>query len=127
MRSYDVAVASLAIGAPRKWTDNVISQHSLPDVISERRGVARRITHPGLVRLALVRELQMELGIGVADALKVADDVLRQGSGGVHRAGALTLQVDLEALERRLARHLAEALESAPAPRRGRPPSRPGT
>jgi hypothetical protein len=125
LRSYDVAIASLAIGAPRKWTDNVISQHTLPDVISERRGVARRITYPGLVRLALVRELQTELGIGIADALVVADNVLRQESGGVHRAGALTLRVDLEALERRLSRHLGDALESAPAPRRGRPPSRP--
>lgn len=125
MRSYDVAVASLAIGAPRKWTDNVISQHRLPDIFSERRGVARRITHPGLIRLALVRELQMELGIGIADALIVADDVLREGSEGVHHAGVITLQADLAALERRLTRQLEEVLESAPAPRRGRPPSRP--
>ena len=44
MRSYDVAVASLAIDATSKWTDNILSQHAVLGVISARRGVARRIS-----------------------------------------------------------------------------------
>ena len=57
MRSYSVAVAALAIGAPRKWTDNVLSQHQLPEIVSVRQGVARRIPYHTLIQLALIREL----------------------------------------------------------------------
>ena len=29
MRSYDIAIASLTIDAPAKWTDNLLSQHAV--------------------------------------------------------------------------------------------------
>lgn len=124
MRSYSVAVASLAIGAPARWTDNLLSQHRLPDVISSRHGVPRRIGYLAVVRLGLVRELHTQLGIGVADAVAIAARMLDSESDGVHSAGMLSVRVDVSALERRIQQRLAEALESAPTPRRGRPPSR---
>ena len=127
MRFYDVAVASLAIDAPLKWTDNLISQHRLPDVLSERRGVARRISYPGLVRLALIRQLHADLALGVGDAVRVAGQLLDSGSNGVYASGQLRLTVDRPALERALDLRLSEVLESAPAPRRGRPPKSPTT
>ena len=127
MRSYDVAIASLAVDAPLKWTDNLLSQHRLPDVVSERRGVARRISYSGLVRLALIRQLHVELALGVGDAVRVADQLLDSGGTGVHESGHLRLTVDRPALERALDLRLAEVLESAPAPRRGRPLKSPRT
>ena len=127
MRSYDVAIASLAIDAPSKWTDNLLSQHRLPDVVSERRGVARRISYSGLVRLALIRQLHVELALGVGDAVRVADQLLDSGGTGVYESGQLRLTVDRPALERALDLRLTEVLESAPAPRRGRPPNSPRT
>lgn len=124
MRSYDVAVASLAIGAPPKWTDNTISQHAVADIVSARRGVARRIPHHVLLRLALTRQLHCELGLGVSDALHLAAKLLDSEGDGVHQSGHLRLALDLPAFEHALNVRLHDALESAPAPRRGRPARR---
>lgn len=124
MRSYDVAIASLAIGASRKWTDNVIAQYSLPGVISVRRGVARRIERPALMLLALARELHVGMDMSVRQALSLAHELLQEGEGGGVRRGVLLIDVDRDALEGALDDRLREALESAPAPRRGRPPRR---
>ena len=122
MRSYDVAIASLAIDAPTKWTDNLISHYRLSGIVSERRGISRRISHGGLVRLALVRQLHTGLGLGAGDAVRVAQELLESGGTGVYASGQLRLTIDLPALERALDARLAEVLESAPTPRRGRPP-----
>lgn len=124
MRSYNIAISSLAIDAPVRWTDNLLSQYAIPGVISTRRGVARRISYPALTRLALIRQLHTQLGFGVADAIRIAPKFFDSGGSGVHDSGHLRLTVDLPALERALDARLAEALESAPAPRRGRPPKR---
>lgn len=124
MRLYNIAVSSLAIDAPIKWTDNLLSHHRLPGVISVRRGVTRGIPHEALVRLAIVRELHVRLGLGVADAVKLANHLLEAKGAGVHESGQLRVFIDLPALRRALDTRLREALESAPAPRRGRPPRR---
>ena len=127
MRSYDVAVASLAIDAPSKWTDNLLTQHTIPHVISARRGIPRRITHPALIRIALIRQLHASLGVSVADAVRIAAHLLESEAPAVYESGQLTLLVDLRRLERELNERLARVLESAPAPRRGRPPTKPRT
>lgn len=125
MRLYDVGVATLAIGAPRKWTDNVLSQHSIPGVLAVRQGVARRISYQALIRLAIIRQLHTELGVGVADAIHFAGRLLDSGQSGVLAAGHLGLSVDLAALRTAVDERLAAALESSPSPRRGRPPGKP--
>ncbi len=127
MRSYDVAVASLAIHASSKWTDNLLTHHTIPNVISARRGIARRITHPALVRIALIRQLHASLGVSVADGVRIAAHLLESESPCVYTSGQLTLAVDLKTLEHELNIRLASVLESAPTPRRGRPPSNPRT
>jgi hypothetical protein len=121
---YDVAVSSLAIDAPAKWTDNLLSEHTLPDIISAHRGIARRIAYPALVRLALIRQLHTGLGLGVGDAVRVAGDLLDSEGTDVHESGHLRLTYDRVGLERALNERLASVLESAPAPRRGRPPKK---
>ena len=125
MRSYDVAVASLAIDAPSKWTDNLLSQHTIPDVVSARRGITRRITHPALIRIALIRQLHVSIGVSVADAVRIAADLLSPDSPPAHRIGLVSIHVDFKELERQLDDRLAGALESAPSPRRGRPTRKP--
>jgi hypothetical protein len=124
MRSYSVAISSLAIGAPHKWLDNLLSHFPLPDVASERRGVARRVPHSALLRLALARELHLELGMGIRDALALAGDLLSSSEGAVSRGGHLRVTCDRRALEQSVSARLRDALESAPAPRRGRPAKR---
>ena len=127
MRSYSIAITSLAIDAPTKWADNLLSQHSIPDVINARRGVARRIRHSALIRIAVIRQLHVQLGTGVADGVRIAAQLLDSMPAGVHKSGQITLTIDLPELERSLNRRLADALESAPATRRGRPPTKPKT
>jgi hypothetical protein len=122
--SYDIAIASLAIDAPQKWIDNLLSQHFVPDVVMEKRGVARKISYGAVVRLALARELHVVLGMSVREALALAESLLEPSDGGVHVRGHLRVTVDRSGLERALNERLREALESAPTPRRGRPPQR---
>lgn len=126
MRSYDVAVTSLAINAPQKWVDNVLSQHPIPEVGGTRRGVGRRIPYQALVRLALVRELHLALGTSVREAVLLAATLLDPASGGVHVRGPLRVTFDRLALEQTLNERLREALESAPISTRGRRPQRSG-
>jgi hypothetical protein len=124
-RLYDIAVASLAIRAPVKWTDNLLSQHTIPDVHRIARGVARGISWSALVQIALVRELHVRLGCAVHQAVSLATDLLASPDGSASSADYVTLLVDRPAFERALQLRLADALEMAPRPRRGRPPSRP--
>ena len=124
MRLYSVAVASVAIGAPEKWTDNLIAHHDLPGVQSRARGVARGISWPALVHIALIRELHLEVGCSVRDALVLAAALIASSGSRVATGSHLTIAFDRERFERELHRHLVDALESAPRPRRGRPRQR---
>ncbi|HET7188802.1 MAG TPA: hypothetical protein VFI52_11635 [Gemmatimonadaceae bacterium] len=66
----------------------------------------------------------MSLAIGVRDALQLATRLLADEAGDEWRDGPIRIVLDRAALERALDERLRFALESAPAPRRGRPPSR---
>ena len=124
MRLYSVAVTSLAVGAPLKWTDNLIAHHALAEVRSRTRGVSRGVSWAGVVRIALIRVLHLELGCGVQEAVALSQSLLQTPGGQMTLGGHLSLAVDRMALERDLQERLADALETAPRPRRGRPPRR---
>lgn len=121
MRFYSVAVVSLTAQAPTKWTDNLLSQHSVPGVAHRERGVARGVSWNALVRIALIRMLSQELGCGVREALQLAAALLDGSPGPLQISSFLTLRFDRVALEATLQDRLKEAIESAPRPRRGRP------
>ena len=121
MRLYSVAIASVAIGAPEKWTDNLIAHHEVAGVQSRTRGVARGISWPALVHIALVRELNKSIGCSVRDAISLAAALLASPGGSLAAGLHLTLTFERDRFERDLHRHLVDALESAPRPRRGRP------
>lgn len=123
--SYDVAVAALAIDAPLKWLDNLLSRHRIPGVEQARQGVTRRLSRDALATIALVRLLCTDLGVPVERAVDLAvrlcasdDDMLLMA------AGTLTLAVDRADLAQRIAARLPDAVESAPRRPRGRPPIR---
>lgn len=125
MRTYSVALAALAVDAPDKWLDNLLSQHDAFKIVSlGQRGKARRIAYPVLVKIAVVRELCESLGVSVAVAVQIAEELLSAKGASVRRGGQLTIALDRPALETALATRLGSALESAPSPRRGRPPRR---
>jgi hypothetical protein len=124
VRSYSVAVVSLAIGAPTKWTDNLMAHHDLPDVRSRARGVARGVAWAAVVRIAVIRELHVALGCGVREAVALSNELLREPASQVRVGRWSTLGFDRRALEHDVQLRLAEVLESAPRPRRGRPARR---
>ncbi len=124
MRLYSVAVAALAIDAPLKWLDNLLSHHTIPNVLAERRGVARKIPHPALIHLALARELHIALKLSTRDALALATALLALDDDAVHESGHVRVSFNRLALERDVAARLRTALETAPMPRRGPTPKR---
>jgi hypothetical protein len=126
VRYYDVAMASLAITAPIKWTDNLLSHHVLPGVTARRRGVARRISRDALIVLALTRELHISLDMSVRAAVAAARAMLAPGGAGVLQSGHVRVTVDRASLEHAVDLRLRDALETAPVRRRGRPPLRVG-
>lgn len=124
MRFYTVAIVSLAIDAPVKWTDNILSHHEIAEVVAEKRGIARRIPHRALLRLALIRQLQQEVGVGAREAVTISATLLGAGAREVRVGSSVSLRLDVPSLEQLVAVRLQAALESAPAPRRGRPRGR---
>ena len=121
MPLYSVGIASLVIKAPTKWTDNVLTHHHLPEIASTNRGADRGIPHSGLVRLAIIRLLHQDLGLGVRDAVRISLEMYNGDGLCMYRRGPISLAIDGLAVERSVETRLAEVLESAPVRRRGRP------
>jgi len=124
LRLYSVAVTSLAVQAPLKWTDNLLSHHDLQGVQGKTRGVARGVSWKALVHIALVRELHVRLGCAVRDAVSFASSILESPASALEAGPHLMISFDRARFEHDLHRRLSEALEIAPRPRRGRPVQR---
>ena len=130
MRGYSVATAALALDVDAKWLDNLLSQHRVPGVAQARQGVQRRIQPEALYLIATAHGLNHDFQVPVATALRLAHELWAKpesgtgdGSGRFSR-GDLAVSVNREEMRTRLDASLAEAVEIAPRPRRGRPPSR---
>ena len=129
MRGYSVATAALALGVETKWLDNLLSQNRVPGVAQSRQGVQRRIQPAALYLIATLHALNRDLQIPVATALRLAHGIWlgseREGSAGelaTFPVGEIALQLNRADLKRRMDQALAEAVEMAPRPKRGRPP-----
>lgn len=103
--------------------DNLLSQHDVPDVVHHERGSARGISWNGLIRIALIRLLNQDLGCGVREAVALASQLIDQ-SGTAIKGGVVMIHFDRASLEATLRDRLSDVIESAPRPRRGRPPRR---
>jgi len=124
MRLYSVAIVSLVVGAPARWTDNLLAQHDIPEIAHRQRGVARGVSWNAVVRIALIRSLHERLGCGVREAVALAAALIEAPALPLDPRGGLSLAFDRSALEGELQARLRDAIETAPRPRRGRPPRR---
>lgn len=126
-RSYTVVAAAFALDVAPKWLDNFLSQHVVPGVVAAERGVARRVPLSALVLIAIARDLQRGLGVGLGRGLEAARKLVDgDGNPGVLPVGdAGVLRVDLGVLRRAIEDRLVIAMEILVPPRRGRPPGRP--
>lgn len=120
-RAYTVGAVALALDVTAKWIDNVLSHHTVRGVAQERQGVSRKVTLEGLLQLALAIILIEDLEIPTSSALSLANTLTDSG-GSVKTPAGISIDLDLAAIRARLETRLAQAVEIAPVPRRGRPP-----
>ena len=120
-RAYTIATAALTLGIPVKWLDNTLSHIRVVGVQQERQGVARRLTIDALVILGIALMLIKDLEMPVASAVKVAEQLARNG-GRYSSPEGLTVDLSLDKITASLIERLENAVEIAPIPRRGRPP-----
>ena len=123
MRAYTVAATAVTLGVTRKWVDNVLSHHRVDGVHQARQGILRRVTPSGLLNLEIALGLGRVLGIPIARALDISNDLMAAKGGEIQLSGPplITLRVDVDTMERALNARLEHALEMTPIPRRGRP------
>jgi hypothetical protein len=121
-RAYTVATAALALGMPVKWVDNVLSHNKLSGIRQERQGIARRLSVEGLLILALTALLIHELGLTTVRAITIAEGII-EGDGRHVVGPGFTVEIDLSTFRASLLDRLESAVEIAPVPRRGRPPT----
>jgi hypothetical protein len=127
MAAYSIATAALALGVDRKRLENILSRQDVPGTRRGRQGQARRLSREATVNLAAMIQLEDIFSIpapAAADLIRTARELSRSPSGSVQiLRGSVGLIIDFAALESTLLAQLSEALEMAPRPRRGRPPS----
>jgi len=121
-RAYTVATVALALGTSTKWLDNVLSHHRVAGVVQERQGISRKLTVDGSLVLALSITLIQDLSLPTPRALKVAEE-MAANDGRYQSPQGLNLALDLSAFRTELLLRLEHAVEIAPIPKRGRPPS----
>jgi hypothetical protein len=121
-RAYTVATAALTLGTTVKWLDNVLSHNVVSGVDVKRQGVSRRLSIEAILVLEVVSLLIQDLGLPVPAAITVAEAVIRTG-GGYRTDHGLSVEVGLATLRETLLQRLEAAVETAPIPKRGRPPT----
>lgn len=121
-RAYTVGTVALALDILPKWIDNVLSHHTVPGVAQKRQGVSRRVSLEGVLRLGIANLLMEELGVQTANAINLAGS-LTSTDGNYRTPAGLALHLDLAAIRADFEARLGQAVEIAPVPRRGRPPS----
>jgi hypothetical protein len=121
-RSYTVATAALTLGTTVKWLDNVLSHHSINGVQKQRQGIPRRLSVEGILVLSLVVLLIQDLGVPTPHAIDLAE-MLTHGKGRLDTSHGITIALDLSEVQQRLLERLESAVEAAPVPKRGRPPT----
>ncbi|MGH7652688.1 MAG: hypothetical protein ACREMS_12715 [Gemmatimonadaceae bacterium] len=118
-RAYTLATAALALGAPNKWLDNVLSHYTVPGVEQKRQGITRRLSVDGLVVLGIALLLMREVGLPALRAIDTAQHLAN--NNGSYQFERLSLSIDLAAFRNELLVRLENAVEIAPVPKRGRP------
>ena len=124
MRAYTVAAVAVTLKVPAKWIDNVLSHHNVPGVSQTRQGVSRKLTPQAVTTLEIALQLLRSISLPVARALEIAHALAQSGEtpARVSLSSSVDIVVDVSAITVETSRRLADAVEIAPQPRRGRPP-----
>ncbi len=124
MPLFNTATTASALGVTPKWLDNLLSHNNLAGLPQESQGVARRLSISVITQLALAKELIDQLGVPSPAALAIAARALQEPPGECYLSPHLRLSLDIASLKSQVLDRLTHAVETAPTPRRGRPPKR---
>lgn len=124
MRAYTVAAAAVSLGISPKALDNVLVRYEIAGVSRARQGVSRRLTARAILSLDIAFRLARSSAMPIGRALQLASRVLHDEKAIIELEQGISLSFDVSRLRLDLDSRLAEAVEMAPAPRRGRPPAR---
>ena len=124
MRGYTVTTVAVTLGMSPKWVDNVLSHYRVQGVSQARQGVARRITPQAVLILEIALRLSRSLAAPIQRSLEMATDLSRVGGqeARIILTPVADLVMNVAAVEAETMLRLADAVEVAPVPRRGRPP-----
>ena len=124
MRAYTVAAVAVTLKVPSKWIDNVLSHHSVPGVSQKRQGITRKLSPHAVAILEITLQLIRFASVPLARALEIARQVsqIETPEARVPFSNSVAIVVDTSVMNADIAARLAEAVEIAPRPRRGRPP-----
>jgi hypothetical protein len=121
-RVYTSPTVALTLGTTAKWLDNVLSHYTVPGVQQKRQGISRRLGLDGILVLAIGLRLIQDLGLAIPHALHLAEALAKKGGREITPHG-FEISLGLDALRERVLERLEGAVETAPVPRRGRPPA----
>ena len=123
MPAYTVAATAVTLEMPTKWVDNVLSHYRVSGVSQGRQGVSRRLTPQAVLTLDIALRISRALRIPISRALELSESLLRHSSETttLDLGQGVSLSIDLGEVRRDLLERLANAVEVAPSPRRGRP------
>jgi hypothetical protein len=118
LRAVTTATAAAAIGLHKKALDNLLGRLALPEAISGRQGVERRIPVTLLPDLLLTAELADQLGLPIRSAFALAR---RLTDGSVEAGPFLRVEADRGSIQAEIDRQLEVAIETVVRKPRGRP------
>ncbi len=123
MRAYTVTAAAVTLNVPIKWVDNVLSHNRVRGVSQARQGVTRRLAPQAVTILEIALQLGRTASLPLGRALEIAHALVDAGGSAAHvrLSASVMIVVDVSAIANDTAERLAEAVEMAPTPRRGRP------
>jgi hypothetical protein len=124
LRAYTVAAVAVTLKVPVKWIDNVLSHHTVSGVSQTRQGVSRKLTPQAVTTLEIALQLLRSIALPLGRALEIAHALVQSGEtpARLSLSSSVALVVDVSAITADTSRRLADAVEIAPRPKRGRPP-----
>jgi hypothetical protein len=120
-RAYSTYTVAAAIDVSPKWLDNLLSHHDIPGVTGGVQGVNRVLSADAVVVLRVAECIMAACGARVKPAVDAATAIVREGA--IQMAPGLRIVLDVSVFRVDLDGRLMDAVESAPRPRRGRPPA----
>src|SRR5580704_4395697 len=100
MPFYNTSSTATALGISPKWLDNLLSHNKIEGVYQAKQGVARRLSVEAIATIAVTYQLAESVGLPVAQAVGLAEQLFASPQNSVTLSEAITLTLDRNEVER---------------------------